>query len=120
MISIFLRLSNIISKFHTEKSNLNSYDNLIKNVLGVNEIPKSKGTYYVDNVTKSLQVDSRDLDIFHKLIYITPPKKNKTKGLNRSIGNGEVALYWLFKYQINNNEVSNSNNPFNYDLIISI
>lgn len=123
MINVFNQLLSKLSFFYLftfKKGNDQStlYDNLIKITLQTNKIPKSKGIYFLNYKLKEFVVDYRDLDTFHKLFYVTPPKKGKSEGLNRSIGNGEVALYWLFKYQDTKNHVDNSHYPSNYDLLI--
>lgn len=95
-----------------------SYNQVIKNTLGVEEIPKAKGNYYLKNQSFILNVDERDLDIFQKLYYISPPKLNETKGQSKASGNSEVAIYWLYKHQENQVYVKDCRGGSNPDLQI--
>jgi len=65
-----------------------------------NNIPKVEGKYILGKTTK---VDSKDIKNYKKLYAVTPPKIGKdidTAG-SKGSGNGEIAIYWLFKYQSN-------------------
>jgi hypothetical protein len=52
-------------------------------------IPAVKGKYKLPEQTSEFKIDSADQEAFKALFYKAPDK---------SVGNGEVALYWLFNY----------------------
>jgi hypothetical protein len=84
------------------------YDNVIKKALGLKEnepIPTPAGNYTLKDSTFSIQVDSRDKSTFDKLYNVAPPKKGEDEGETKGVGNGEVALYWLYQYSNNTVEV---------------
>jgi hypothetical protein len=84
------------------------YDGVIKKSLGLKEnepIPTPAGNYTLKDSTFSIQVDSRDKSTFDKLYNVAPPKKGEDEGETKGVGNGEVALYWLYQYSNNTVEV---------------
>lgn len=84
------------------------YDGVIKKSLGLKEndpIPSPSGNYTLKDSTFSIQVDSRDKSTFDKLYNVAPPKKGEDEGETKGVGNGEVALYWLYQYSNNTVEV---------------
>jgi hypothetical protein len=91
-----------------EGSEEDIYDSVIKKSLGLKEnepIPTPAGNYTLKDSTFSIQVDSRDKSTFDKLYNVAPPKKGEDEGETKGVGNGEVALYWLYQYSNNTVEV---------------
>jgi hypothetical protein len=86
------------------------YDETIKKHLNVSIIPNSHGNYHLLASQKEFQIHPDDLEVFQKLFYLTPPKKNKDEGGNKTIGNGELSIYWLFKYQKKSSSIETSQN----------
>ena len=88
----------------TEGSEL--YDKVILNALyGQNpeekSVPTTKNKYkFGGTSTFDVQVQSDDLEIWKKLWSVKPPKAGKEVGSAGSlgVGNGEIALYWLYQY----------------------
>ncbi len=77
------------------------YDLLIKEKLGVEEIPVSKNKYPFPGgggSTFSIQVKSDDLDVWQKLWTAKPKKKTGDKTETLGVGKGEISLYWLYNY----------------------
>jgi hypothetical protein len=77
------------------------YDNTIKKVLGTDTIPTSEQTYEFNNKggsTFSIQVVESDKEVWNKLFNVAPPKKGEEEGETKGVGNGELALYWLYNY----------------------
>lgn len=93
------------------------YDKVIKETLKVDEIPSVQGKYKLGD---SKKVQGSDLETFKKLYPITPPKKGEEVGSagTKGSGNGEVALYWLFKFQTPSVPAQDSRGIDNPDLII--
>jgi hypothetical protein len=94
-----------------EGSEEQTYDNLIRKVLGVKEgedIPKPRGKYTLKDSTFMEQVSSEDKSEFDKLYNVAPPKKGETEGETKGVGNGEVALYWLYQYSGNDVKIGRS------------
>jgi len=98
-----IKLSNILKEVMKEDdkevlSGSTIYDDVIKKELKVEEIPSVKGKY---KLGESKKVQGSDLEIFKKLYPLSPPKKGEEVGSagTKGSGNGELALYWLFKYQ---------------------
>jgi len=85
-----------------------SFDEVIqyhleKNDLWKGSIPKPKGSYKFKGQyggTFDEQVTSSDLQVWKILYSVTPPKKGKALGTaeTKGMGNGEVALYWLYQH----------------------
>lgn len=85
------------------------YDTTIRRALDLNEdepIPQSKGSYKLGNDTFEFNVASSDKSIFDKLYNTAPPKKGETEGETKGVGNGEIALYWLYNYNNSNIQVT--------------
>jgi hypothetical protein len=77
------------------------YDGVIRKTLGLKEgepIPKPRGKYTMKEGTFMEQVSSEDKSEFDKLYNVAPPKKGEEEGETKGVGNGEVALYWLYQY----------------------
>ena len=93
------------------------YDIVIKNALKVDQIPLVKEEYKLGDDGK---VKSPDSEIFKQLYKISPPKSDKEIGSagTKGSGNGEIALYWLFKYQTPSIPAQDSRGSDNPDLII--
>lgn len=95
------------------------YDAVIKNHLGVDEIPKATGDYPWKDETFRFQVSAADLPTFKKLYTAKPPKVGKEIGSAGSlaVGNGEIALYWLYQHNKNQKvEVTEGRNDDDPDL----
>jgi hypothetical protein len=93
-----------------------NYDKVIHNILGY--IPVVKGNYNLKNNKFSLILEGEDLDIYKKLYFMSPPKKGKEEGYSKGSGNGELSLYWLFKYQQNSIPVFDARKGSMPDLLI--
>lgn len=93
------------------------YDIVIKTALKVDQIPLVKNKYTL-GVTG--QVESPDSEIFKQLYKLSPPKSDNEIGSagSKGSGNGEIALYWLFKYQTPSISAKDSRGSDNPDLII--
>lgn len=77
------------------------YDTTIKKALGVEEIPTSKNKYEFPGKggsSFSIQVKADDKDVWDKLYNVAPPKKGEEEGETKGVGNGEIALYWLYNF----------------------
>ena len=104
---LFELAENFISEKQVLKENSEVYDATIKKALGVEEIPRSKNKYAWNGKggsSFSIQVKSEDRDIWDKLYNVAPPKKGEEEGETKGVGNGEIALYWLYNYS--NSDVS--------------
>ena len=96
----------------TEGSEL--YDKVILNALyGQNpeekSVPTTKSKYkFGGTSTFDVQVQSNDLEIWKKLWSVKPPKAGKEIGSAGSlgVGNGEIALYWLYQYSNSRTDVT--------------
>lgn len=87
------------SQLITEGSDV--YDQTIKRALGEDEIPKAKGNYKFNGkggASFEEQVQASDKPTFDKLFNIAPPKVGEEEGQSKGVGNGEIALYWLYNY----------------------
>ena len=85
------------------------YDSTIRKALGLEDdepIPQSKGSYSLPNNTFEFTVAASDKDTFNKLYNTAPPKKGETEGETKGVGNGEIALYWLYSYNDNGIKVT--------------
>jgi len=104
----------IVGKVITEGCDeIEQHDQAILDKLG--EIPKVKGTYSIPGSGGIVKVKGPDLENWKK-IYPIAPKKGK--GTDKTIGNGEVALYWLFRYQKNQSSMSCGSTLQDADLVI--
>ena len=91
---------------------------LEKNGLWEGSIPKPKGNYKWNGQyggTFDEKVVSSDIEVFKLLYPVTPPKKGKALGTaeTKGMGNGEVALYWLYHHSgtVNVEATHGSDNP---------
>ena len=85
------------------------YDNTIKRALKVEEIPRSINQYPFPGKggsTFSTKVKSDDMLTFKALYGVAPPKKGQTEGQTKGVGNGEIALYWLYNFSDSGIEVT--------------
>jgi hypothetical protein len=88
------------------ESGLNSYDKVIKKELesqGLWEgsMPTPKGNYKWPGEfggTFNEQVSKADLKLWTIMFPLAPPKKGDPDSSSKGVGNGELALYWLYKY----------------------
>ena len=97
-----------------------NYDKIIKHELK-GEIPQVQDEYRLPQTTGELKVKPTDLITFKKLYGIAPPKKGGEVGSagSKGSGHGEIAIYWLLKYQKSPYEVADSRGGSSADLIIS-
>ena len=87
------------------------YDNVIRKALGLKEgepIPSPRGKYTLKDGTFMEQVSPEDKSEFDKLYNVAPPKKGEEEGETKGVGNGEVALYWLYQYSGNDVKIGRS------------
>ena len=80
------------------------YDKVIRSAFGLKDdetIPQPKGNYSLKGGTFEENVSAQDKLLFDKLYNTAPPKKGEEEGETKGVGNGEVALYWLYKYSGN-------------------
>jgi hypothetical protein len=117
-----IKLSKILKEVmeQEEQDNVaveNTYDKVIKDALKVDQIPLVKGKY---KLGQSGTVQGSDKDTFNKLYKVAPPTAGKEIGSagTKGSGNGEIALYWLFKYQTPSIPAEDSRGVDNPDLII--
>jgi hypothetical protein len=95
----------------TEGTEEDIYDNVIRKALGLKEgepIPKPRGKYTLKDSTFVEQVSPDDKSTFDKLYNVAPPKKGEEEGETKGVGNGEVALYWLYQYSGNDVKIGRS------------
>lgn len=94
-----------------------TYDKVIKDALKVDIIPLVNGKY---ELGQSGKVQSSDIKTFTELYKVSPPTSGKEIGSagTKGSGNGEIALYWLFKYQNPSISAQDSRGIDNPDLII--
>jgi hypothetical protein len=96
------------------------YNKVIRRALGLKdneEIPKPRGKYTIKSGTFMEQVSSEDKPAFDKLYNTAPPKEGEEEGESKGVGNGEVALYWL--YQFSGNDVTIGRTGDDPDLFIN-
>jgi hypothetical protein len=95
----------------TEGTEEEIYNGVIRKTLGLKEgeeIPKPRGKYTLKEGTFIEQVSSEDKLTFDKLYNVAPPKKGEEEGETKGVGNGEIALYWLYQFSGNQVEVGRS------------
>jgi hypothetical protein len=100
--------SKIIVKEGSEEA---IYDGVIRKTLGLKEgepIPQPRGKYTLKDGTFMEQVSSEDKSEFDKLYNVAPPKKGEEEGETKGVGNGEIALYWLYQYSGNEVKIGRS------------
>ena len=103
------------------ESGLNTYDKVIKKELesqGLWEgsIPLPKGNYKWPGEfggTFDEQVSNADMKLWNIMFPLAPPKKGDPDSASKGVGNGELALYWLYKYSetVNVEEGREGDNP---------
>jgi hypothetical protein len=100
------------------------FDDTIRRALKLSDeepIPTVKGRYQLPAAfggSFNIKVSSSDMDVWDKLFEVTPPKVGKTTGQTRGSGNGEVALYWLYKFTPTSLNVRDGRGGNNPDLFI--
>jgi len=96
------------------------YDTIIKNACE-GQIPQAKGTYKLPQTTSDLTVAQQDLATFKKLYGLAPSKKGAEIGSagSKGSGHGEIAVYWLLKYQENPYNVADSRGGSSADLLVN-
>ena len=102
-------VENKINKNTILKESSEVYDNTIKRALKVEEIPRSKNKYPFPGKggsTFNITVKSDDMPTFKALYGVAPPKKGQSEGQTKGVGNGEIALYWLYNFSDSGIEVS--------------
>ena len=109
---------------HLLTENSEVYDSTIKNALDVEEIPVTDSKYQWNSKggsTFSIKVKEKDMDIFKKLYPIKPPKVGQEVGSAGSlgVGNGEIALYWLYNYSNSNVKVNEGGSGDDPDLFFN-
>lgn len=65
-----------------------SFDKIIEDTFA-GKVPAVKGKYRLPEGTSKFEIDTADAEAFKALFFKAPDK---------SVGNGEVSLYWLFNY----------------------
>jgi hypothetical protein len=96
------------------------YNKVIRKALGLKddeEIPTPRGKYTLKSGTFMEQVSPEDKSTFDKLYNTAPPKEGEDEGESKGVGNGEVALYWL--YQFSGNDVTIGRTGDDPDLFIN-
>ena len=98
------------------------YDELIKNTLNVDSIPRSKNTYKYPGKggsTFSEQVKPDDLEIWQKLWTAKPEKKTEKGVETAGVGKGELSLYWLYNYSNSKVDVDEGRAGYDPDLFFN-
>ncbi|MBT4678871.1 MAG: hypothetical protein HOB69_03315 [Flavobacterium sp.] len=103
------------------ESGLTTYDLVIKKALESQELwegsmPIPKGNYKWPGEfggTFDEQVASADIKLWDVMFPLAPPKKGDPDSVSKGVGNGELALYWLYKYSgtVNVTEGREGDNP---------
>jgi hypothetical protein len=87
---------------------LGGFDKIIQAALDEKEM-KVQGTYTIKASSHQLKIDRRDVPTFKKLFKLAPDK---------TVGNGEVSLYWLFNYGGNHGRATEARGGNQPDLVI--
>lgn len=87
---------------------LGGFDKIVQDALPENE-RTVKGTYRIQQRSGPLSIDRRDVTTFKKLFKLAPDK---------TVGNGEVSLYWLFNYGGKHGRASEARGGNQPDLVI--
>ena len=90
----------------TDMVGANQYDKVIQKALEANglwtgSIPTPKGKYKWPGEfggTFNEQVAEADKKLWDIMFPLAPPKKGDPDSVSKGVGNGEIALYWLYKY----------------------
>ena len=98
-----------------------TYDLVIKKALEANglwegSMPIPKGNYKWPGEfggTFDEQVANADMKLYQAMYELAPPKKGDPDSASKGVGNGELALYWLYKYSgaVNVKEGREGDNP---------
>jgi hypothetical protein len=94
-----------------EGSEEETYDKVIVKALDLKDgesIPTPKGKYTLKDSTFTEQVSPEDKKEFDKLYNTASPKVGEEEGETKGVGNGEVALYWLYQYSGNDVKIGRS------------
>ena len=89
-----------------DSTGLNTYDLVIKKALEASglwkgSMPTAKGNYKWPGEfggTFDEQVANADIELWDIMFPLAPPKKGDPDSTTKGVGNGELALYWLYKY----------------------
>jgi len=110
-----------ISTPDNNNSGLTSYDLVIKKALEASglwkgSMPTPQGNYKWPGEfggTFNEQVSNADLKLWTIMFPLAPPKKGDPDSSSKGVGNGELALYWLYKYSgtVNVEEGREGDNP---------
>ena len=102
-------------------SGLTTYDLVIKKALEANglwkgSMPTPQGNYKWPGEfggTFDEKVLNADLKLWNLMFPLAPPKKGDPDSSSKGVGNGELALYWLYKYSgtVNVEEGREGDNP---------
>ena len=98
---LFKMVNEIVEEKSILKESSEIYDKTILNALDIDTIPRSKNKYkFGGNSTFDVQVKPDDMEMWKKLYPVKPPKTGEEVGTAGSlgVGNGEIALYWLYNY----------------------
>ena len=101
LFELIEKLTQEENKISLIKEGSEVYDNTIKKALGTDTIPSSTNKYSFPGKggsTFSVQVAESDKETWNKLFNVAPPKKGEEEGETKGVGNGELALYWLYNY----------------------
>jgi len=94
-------LEEITNESEILQENSEVYDTTIKKALDVEAIPRSNNKYPFggkDGSSFTVQISGEDLEVWQALYNVAPPKKGEEEGQTKGVGNGEIALYWLYNY----------------------
>jgi len=101
--------------------NLTTYDLVIKKALEAaglwkGSMPTPQGSYKWPGEfggTFNEQVSNADMKLWDIMFPLAPPKKGDPDSTSKGVGNGELALYWLYKYSgtVNVEEGREGDNP---------
>ena len=112
-------VENLVSENTILKESSEVYDATIKRALNVEEVPRSKNKYPFPGKggsTFNITVKSDDMPTFKALYGVAPPKKGQSEGQTKGVGNGEIALYWLYNFSDSGVEVTEGRNGDDPDL----
>jgi len=117
MIKLLNILKEVMDQEEQDSAVESTYDKVIKNALKIDTIPPVSGKYALGETGR---VQSSDLKTFTELYKVSPPTSGKEIGSagTKGSGNGEIALYWVFKYQNPSISAQDSRGVDNPDLII--
>jgi len=99
-----------------------TYDQLIAYKLKQDTIPPVEGDYVLKTSYGTIKItNDHDKDIFSKLYKIAPPTAGQAVDAagSKGSGHGEIALYWLLKFQKDPYTVEDSRGGSNADLLVN-